>query len=75
MVYKVDCFDCHFFFTHKQIGPLQPDYDNRAVRVGDSNSKVAKHANEFGHFISTLKHATGPTVVARDYRDRLFLEA
>ena len=49
---------------YKQIEPLQHDYDNRAVRVGDRNSKVAKHVNEFGHFTSTLKHATSPTAVS-----------
>ena len=45
----------------------------RAVRVGDNNSNVAQHANQFGHSID-LNHAT---IVdkARNFHERLFLEA
>ena len=45
----------------------------RAVRVGDNNSKVAQHANQFGHSID-FDHAT---IVdkARNFHERLFLEA
>ena len=45
----------------------------RAVRVGDNNSKVAQHANQFGHSID-FNHAT---IVdkARNFHERLFLEA
>ena len=38
------------------------------VQVVDSNSKVAKPSNEFGHFTSTLKHATAVDK-ARDYHN------
>ena len=45
----------------------------RAVRVGDSNSKIAQHANQFVHSID-FDHAT---IVdkARNFHERLFLEA
>ena len=45
----------------------------RAVRVGDNNSKIAQHANQFVHSID-LDHAT---IVdkARNFHERLFLEA
>ena len=45
----------------------------RAVRVGDNNSKVAQHANQFVHSID-FDHAT---IVdrARNFDERLFLEA
>ena len=45
----------------------------RAVRVGDNNSKVAQHANQFGHGI----HFIHATIVdkARNFHERLFLEA
>ena len=44
----------------------------RAVRVGDNNSKVAQHANQFGHSID-FNHAT---IVdkAHNFHERLFLE-
>ena len=38
------------------------------VQVVDSNSKVAKQSNEFGHFISTLKQVTAVNK-ARDYHN------
>ena len=59
------------FIMDKQIEPWQ---HNRAVWVWDSNSKVPKYANEFGHFTWTLKHTTA-VEKARDYHNRLFLEA
>ena len=45
----------------------------RAVRVGDNNSKIAQHANQFGHSIDFDR----ATIVnkGRDYHKRLFLEA
>ena len=45
----------------------------RAVRVGDNNSKVAQHANQFVHSMD-FDHAT---IVdrARNFHERLFLEA
>ena len=46
---------------------------NRAVRVGDNNSKVAQHANQCIHSID-FAHAT--TVDrAHNFHERLFLEA
>ena len=45
----------------------------RAVLVGDNNSKVAQHGNQFVHSID-VDHAT--TVDrARNFHERLFLEA
>ena len=46
---------------------------SRAVRVGDNNSKIAQHANQFSHSIDFDQ----ATIVdkARDYHKRLFLEA
>ena len=45
----------------------------RAVRVGDNNSKVAQHANQFVHSMD-FDHAT---IVdrAHNFHERLFLEA
>ena len=45
----------------------------RAVRVGDNNSKIAQHANQFVHNID-FDHAT---IVdkGRNFHERLFLEA
>ena len=45
----------------------------RAVQVEDNNSKVAQHANQFGHSID-FNHVT---IVdeARNFHGRLFLEA
>ena len=45
----------------------------RAVRVGDNNSKVAQHANQFGHSID-FDHATIEDK-ARNFHERPFLEA
>jgi len=61
VVYKIDCLGCDFV------------YYGQTDRVGDSNSKVAQHANQFGHDIE-FNHTT---VVdkARDCHKRLFLEA
>ena len=45
----------------------------RAVHVGDNNSKIAQHANQFGHSIDFDQ----ATIVnkACDYHKGLFLEA
>ena len=45
----------------------------RAVRVGDNNSKIAQHANQFVHNID-FDHST---IVdkGRNFHERLFLEA
>ena len=45
----------------------------RAVRVGDNNSKVAQHANQFIHSID-FDHATIADR-AGNFQERLFLES
>ena len=50
-----------------------PRLPRRPVRVGDNNSKIAQHANQFVHSID-FNHAT--TVdKACNFHERLFLEA
>lgn len=75
VVYKVNCLDCDFVYygqTDRALTTRIKEH-KRAVRVADSNSKIAQHANQFVHNID-FDHAT---IVdrARDYHKRLFLEA
>ena len=74
-VYKVSCVDCNFVYYGQTDRALETRLNEhkRAVRVGDSNSKIAQHANRFVHSID-FDHAT---IVdrARNFHERLFLEA
>ena len=75
VVYKVGCVDCNFVYYRQTDRALETRLKEhkRAVRVGDNNSKVAQHANQFVHSID-FDHAT---IVdrARNFHERLFLEA
>ena len=75
VVYKVGCTDCNFVYYGQTDRALETRLKEhkRAVRVGDSNSKIAQHANQFVHNID-FDHAT---IVdkARNFHERLFLEA
>ena len=75
VVYKVGCVECNFVYYGQTDRALETRLKEhkRAVRVGDNNSKVAQHANQFGHSID-FDHAT---IVdkARNFHERLFLEA
>ena len=69
------CSDCNFVYygqTDRALDTRIKEH-RRAVRVGDNNSKIAQHANQFGHSIDFDQ----ATIVnkARDYPKRLFLEA
>ena len=75
VVYKIGCSDCNFVYygqTDRALATRIKEH-RRAVRVGDNNSKIAQHANQFGHSIDFDR----ATIVdkARDYHKRLFLEA
>ena len=61
VVYKVGCVDCNFV------------YYGQTVVVGDNNSKVAQHANQFVHSMD-FDHVTIVDRV-RSFHERLFLEA
>ena len=75
VVYKVGCVDCNFVYYGQRDRALETRLKEhrRAVRVGDNNSKIAQHANQFVHSID-FDHAT---IVdkARNFHERLFLEA
>ena len=75
VVYRVACVDCNFVYYGQTDRALETRLKEhkRAVRVGDNNSKVAQHANQFVHSID-FDHAT---IVdrARNFHERLFLEA
>jgi len=75
VVYKVSCLDCNFAYYGQSDRALATRIKEhqRAVRVADSNSKVAQHANQYGHNMD-FNHAI---IVdrAKDYHKRLFLEA
>ena len=75
VVYRVACADCNFVYYGQTDRALETRLKEhkRAVRVGDNNSKVAQHANQFVHSID-FDHAT---IVdrARNFHERLFLEA
>ena len=75
VVYKVSCLDCDFAYygqTDRALATRTKEHQ-RAVRVANSNSKVAQCANQFGHNMD-FDHAI---IVdkAKDYHKRLFLEA
>lgn len=75
VVYKVSCLDCDFAYygqTDRALATRTKEHQ-RAVRVANSNSKVAQCANQFGHNMD-FDHAI---IVdkAKDYRKRLFPEA
>ena len=75
VVYKIGCSDCNFVYygqTDRALATRIKEH-RRAVRVGDNNSKISQHANQFGHSIDFDR----ATIVdkARDYHKRLFLEA
>ena len=69
IVYIVNCLDCDFAYYGQTDRVLTTRLSEckRAVRDCDSNSKIARHANQFGHTIIVGK--------AADYNKRLFLEA
>ena len=75
VVYKVGCVDCNFVYYGQTDRALEARLKEhrRAVRVGDNNSKVAQHANQFVHNID-FHH---PIIVdkARNFHERFFLEA
>ena len=75
VVYRVACVDINFVYYGQTDRALETRLreHKRAVRVGDNNSKVAQHANQFVHSID-FDHAT---IVdrARNFHERLFLEA
>ena len=74
VVYKVNCLDCDFVYygqTDRVLATIFKEH-RRAVRVCERNSKIAQHANQFGHSMDFDR----TTIVdkARDYHRRLFLE-
>ena len=75
VVYKVGCVDCNFVCYGQTDRALETRLKEhkRAVWVGDNNSKVAQHANQFVHSID-FDHAA---IVdkARNFHERLFIEA
>ena len=75
VVYKVGCVECNFVHygqTDRALKTRLKDH-KRAVRVGDNNSKVAQHTNQFVHSID-FDHVT-IVYNARNFHERLFLEA
>ena len=72
VVYKVGCVDYNFVYYGQTDRALETRLKEhkRAVRVGDNNSKMAQHANQFVHNID-FDHAT---IVdkARNFHERLF---
>ncbi len=75
VVYRVNCLDCSFTYygqTDRALATRIKEHQT-AVRVCDTNSKIALHANKFGHDMD-FNHAA---VVDKsgDYHKRLFLEA
>ena len=73
VVYKVGCVDCNFVNygqTNRALETRLKEH-RRPVRVGDNNSKLAQHANQFGHS-TDFDH---PTIVhvdkARNFHERL----
>lgn len=75
VVYKIVCSDCDFVYYGQTDRALQTRIKEhkRAVRVCDSNSKVAQHANKYNHNMDFDQ----ATIVDRatEYHKRLFLEA
>ena len=70
VVYRVACVDCNFVYYGQTDRALETRLKEhkRAVRVGDNNSKVAQHANQFVHSIDF----DPATIVARNFHERLF---
>ena len=75
VVYKVGCVDCNFLYYEQTDRALETRLKEheRAVRVGDNNSKVVQHPNQFVHSID-FDHATIVDKL-RNFHERLFLEA
>ena len=72
VVYRVACVDCNFVYYGQTDRALETRLKERkrAVQVGDNNSKVAQHANQFFHSID-FDHAT--TVGrARNFHEKTF---
>ena len=63
VVYRVACIDCNFVYYGQTDRALETRLKEhkRAVRVGDNNSKVVQHANQFVHCID-FSHGTPPPV-------------
>ena len=61
VVYRVACIDCNFVYYGQTDRALETRLKEhkRAVRVGDNNSKVVQHANQFVHCID-FSHGTPP---------------
>ena len=59
VVYRVACVDCNSVYYGQTDRALETRLKEhkRAVRVGDNNSKVAQHANQFVHSID-FDHVT-----------------
>ena len=56
VIYMVSCVDCNFVYygqTNRALVTRLNEH-KRAVRVGDSKSKIAQHANRFVHSIGRL---------------------
>ena len=75
VVYKVGCVDCNFVYYGQTDRALETRLKEHkiVVWVGDNNSKVAQHANQFGHSID-FNHAIIVNK-ARSFHKRLFLKA
>ena len=73
VVFKIGCSDCNFVYYGQTDRALAIRIKEHRRAVGDSNSKIAQHANHFGHSIDFDQ----ATIVgkARDYHKRLFFEA
>jgi len=72
VVYKVSCLDFDFVYygqTDRDLVTRIKEH-SRAVRACDSNSKIAEHANQFGHSMD-FDHTT---IIdkAQDYSMRRF---
>ena len=75
VVYKVGCVDYSFVYYGQTDRALETRLKKHksAFRVGDNNSKVAQHANQF---VRSIDFDFATTVgKARNFHKRLFLEA
>ena len=74
-MYRVACVDCNFVYYGQTDRALETRLKEhkRAVGVGDNNSKVPQHTNQFVRS-KDFDHATIADR-ARDFHERLFLEA
>ena len=71
VVYKIGCSDCNFVYYGQMDRALAARIKEhrRAFRVGDNNSKILQHANQFGHSID-FDQATMSTrhmITTRDF--------